>query len=319
MQKLLSESDYYWDGMYNDANKYVKACTICVQTHRNPIKKQKIKQIICNKPKERFIVDLCEIESDLITEECPYRYTCDIIDHFSKYCCSYPLLNKKAITVLGAIINFINAVGKPEIIQADNGKEFKNSHLIKYCHDNNITLLHSRPRHPNTNGAVEVFHKEIHKAIKAQKLELGNQFELNYAIQKAVYFHNNNTHRITKFKPVEILNTTDPHIIEQVKENISKSQINNNKNRTVIKNGTKVLVSDGYIKKGNKLVPKFGKIGNKTIPGIIKKYTIGNFYQIEISVNYEELEKGNIYEIEYNLIRVVNETIYNEIIESYNF
>ena len=57
-------------------------------------------------------------------------------------------------------------MGKPESIQADNVKELKNSHLIKYCNDNKITLLYSRQRHQNTNGAVEVFHKEIHKAIK---------------------------------------------------------------------------------------------------------------------------------------------------------
>ena len=42
MQKLLNETDYYWYGIYNDANLYVKACPICMQTHNNPIKIQKL-------------------------------------------------------------------------------------------------------------------------------------------------------------------------------------------------------------------------------------------------------------------------------------
>ena len=47
----------------------------------------------------------------------------------------------------------------------DNGTEFKNKVLQNYCQRNQITLIHSSPYHPQTNGVCEVVYKEIRKYI----------------------------------------------------------------------------------------------------------------------------------------------------------
>jgi hypothetical protein len=85
-QNILKESIYHWYGMYEVNYKYVKSCTICTQTHKNNFRKPIIKQIISNKPKERNIVEQCELSKEFITEMSPYICNCDIIEHFSKYC-----------------------------------------------------------------------------------------------------------------------------------------------------------------------------------------------------------------------------------------
>ena len=44
-------------------------------------------------------------------------------------------------------------------------KEFDNQYIKYYCIENDIKLIHSSPYHPQTNGSVEVTHKEIQKYI----------------------------------------------------------------------------------------------------------------------------------------------------------
>ena len=60
---------------------------------------------------------------------------------------------------------YIENFGKCKILQVDNGKEFKNAILERFCLENNIKLIHSSPYHPQTNGVCEVVHKEIRKYI----------------------------------------------------------------------------------------------------------------------------------------------------------
>ena len=55
--------------------------------------------------------------------------------------------------------------GMPKILQTDNGKEFDIQHTKHYRTEYDIKLIHSSPYHPQTNGSVEVTHKEIQKYI----------------------------------------------------------------------------------------------------------------------------------------------------------
>ena len=54
----------------------------------------------------------------------------------------------------------------PQKIHTYNGKEFVNKLLIDYCINNNIIFLRGRPYHPQTQGCVEVFNKEIKRLLE---------------------------------------------------------------------------------------------------------------------------------------------------------
>jgi len=45
--------------------------------------------------------------------------------------------------------------GKAIFLHADNGTEFMNGHLVRFCHTHGITLTRSRPYHKNDNAHVE--------------------------------------------------------------------------------------------------------------------------------------------------------------------
>lgn len=76
---------------------------------------------------------------------------------------SFPVKENNAENVLLAIKEFCYYVGFPKILQTYNGLEYNNSIIDNFCINNNIKHIKSRPRHPQTNGVVEVVHKEIRK------------------------------------------------------------------------------------------------------------------------------------------------------------
>jgi len=103
-------------------------------------------------------------------------------------------------------------------------------------------------------------------------------------------------------------------LIFKLIENIKESQKNVNKNSNYLKNETKILLSNRFVKNGKNLKTKFGKIGVYVIPGTIVGEGHGNSYPIRIDINYENLKKGEIYYIDYKLIKEINENVYNNFI-----
>ena len=76
---------------------------------------------------------------------------------------SIPVKENTAINALLAIKEFCAFVGNPKILQTDNGLEYNNNLIDGFCKDNNIIHIKTRPHHPQSNGVIEVVHKEIRK------------------------------------------------------------------------------------------------------------------------------------------------------------
>ena len=87
---------------------------------------------------------------------------------------------KEATNIINDINRLISLYGSPVIMQCNNGLEFKNNKLKKYCIDDNIKLLFNSSRHLTINGVVERLNQEIIKALYAEKL--------SKKIIKIVYF-----------------------------------------------------------------------------------------------------------------------------------
>ena len=134
------------------------------------------------------------------------------------------------------------------------------------------------------------------------------------AITNAVLAHNTNKSRSTKYKPVDLFFNNDENISKEVIKNISDSQKNINKNRHILDIDIKFIISDYYDKKGNTINIKFNKKGKRNIPGIIVGKGSGYYYPIRITKDYKDLKKDNVYDIDYRLVKEVNENVYNTIL-----
>ena len=80
----------------------------------------------------------------------------------------------------------------------------KSSIFNEYCNEKKITINHSKPRHPQTNGIVERLHKDIKKSLYVEKLIKKENYNIKIALQNSVFSHNNTICRSTKFKPIEL-------------------------------------------------------------------------------------------------------------------
>ena len=92
-------------------------------------------------------------------------YLLSIIEQFSKFGYNYFLPKKKSETILGHLKEFINHYGKPNKLHTDNGLEFKNKIIDKFCQKKNIKWILGRPYHPQSQGCMESYNKEIKRLL----------------------------------------------------------------------------------------------------------------------------------------------------------
>ena len=191
MIDLLKRNKWYWYGFYQDIIKYLKQCPFC-DNSKSKFKQIKtgIKVIIDKGPHFRYIADLWYLSKD-VSKVCGYKYILDVIDHFSKWYQGYALKTKNSDEVLAYIDSFIQSFGKPVILQTDNGLEFSNIEFNNYCINNEINIVLGKPRHPQSQGACEVCHKEIKKYIYTKFLEDEENFNLNKSLVEIINIHNN--------------------------------------------------------------------------------------------------------------------------------
>ena len=128
-----------------------------------------------------------------------YRYVLVIIDNFSKFGWTIPLKNKNAQTIKDSLENIlINSKRKPNLIEADRGKEFYNNIFQDYLNKNNIKL-YSRN---SSYGAVfaERFNRTIRDLLKKIVFEQGDAKWIDI-LQTITKQYNNRVHSSTKLSP----------------------------------------------------------------------------------------------------------------------
>jgi len=121
----------------------------------DPIKVQdKLQPIVDKKPMYRLVQDLVDLSSLADANE-NFRYIQTVIDPFSKWGWAYPLHTKDPVEVVDNLVSIFRQKGAPKILQCDNGGEFIQTVQSARVEDWGIKLIHSSPRCPQTNGAVE--------------------------------------------------------------------------------------------------------------------------------------------------------------------
>ena len=129
-----------------------------------------------------------------------------IIDQFSNFGYNFIIQNKKSETILGNIKKFINSFGKPNSIHTDNGREFRNKLLENYCKLNNININHERPFHPQSQGCIESFNKQIKNPLENRFFENPKKLSKYTALSEIIQLYNERIHSIIKLNENFYLN-----------------------------------------------------------------------------------------------------------------
>ena len=245
-----------------------------------------------------------------------YRWVIDIIDYFSKFMGSFPITENNAENALISIKEFCSFVGYPKILQTENGLEYANNKIEDFCTDNNIIHIRSRPHHPQTNGVVEVVHKEIRKYVLIEFAKCSKDFNLKNVLLDAVNTHNHNVHSTTGFKPIDIINNTDENIKDQVLDNIEKAlKIKHKYDDIGI--GRHILINKQVHKKGKRLVlAKFNKKNRlfKLAATVLENYG-GGLLAIRLDESNYELYKNEELIIESKLCSLISDEEWNKILK----
>ena len=123
--------------MYEDCKSFVENCTTYLKLRGGKKLTLTPKHIITKGAKERYVIDGWKLHNEL-AEYSGYKWVIDIIDYFSKFMGSFPVVENNAINVLNGIKEFCYYVGFPKIIQTDNGAEYNNNLFAEFCDKNNI-------------------------------------------------------------------------------------------------------------------------------------------------------------------------------------
>ena len=145
-------------------------------------------------------MDLVEMQ-EWSKENQNYRYMLNVVDCFSKYAWSVPLLDKKAETVLNALEKIIETSHrKPKRLWVDEGKEFYNRKMDEFIRENNIV------RYSTHGESKSVIVERFNRTLKANMwkrftaLNTRNWIDL---LEKLMNDYNNKKHSTIKMKPID--------------------------------------------------------------------------------------------------------------------
>ena len=147
---------------------------------------------------------------------CPdgdYHYIGHFVDHMTKFNILFPLKDKSADEVARMIEERVLAyVGPPHIFHSDNGREFVNQllhSLLETWSSGNVTFVNGRPRHSQSQGAVERGNRTIQEKIAAIKHDEGfsgkSSFPWMSWLPRIMFSMNTQIHSTTREVPYKLV------------------------------------------------------------------------------------------------------------------
>lgn len=108
---------------------------------------------------------------DLLDLQCKpdrdYYYIFHFQDFLTKFCFLAPLKEKSALEVTKILETIFLTIRAPQILQCDNGSEFKNRLVRELAADwPKCKIIHSRPRHPQSQGSIEKANGIVKKMVR---------------------------------------------------------------------------------------------------------------------------------------------------------
>uniref|UniRef100_A0A5S6QRQ4 Integrase catalytic domain-containing protein n=1 Tax=Trichuris muris TaxID=70415 RepID=A0A5S6QRQ4_TRIMR len=167
--RRLVAQHYVWPSMNRDIANWTRCCAECQRTkvHRHVYTPPQIFPI----PDKRFD----HVHLDIVVPLPPsrgYTYLLTMIDRFTRWPEVIPIANVSAETVCRAFVSaWVQRFGVPTVVTTDQGKQFQSTLWRQLCTSLGITLAPATAYHPQTNGMVERFHRQLKAATSPRWID----------------------------------------------------------------------------------------------------------------------------------------------------
>ena len=161
--KPLINTRFVWHGMNIDIARWCRTCKGCqtakVSRHNTPVFGK------FTEPTERFGHVHVDIVGPLPYAD-GFRYLLTCVDRLTRWPEAIPMVDIRAETVADAFFSgWIARYGTPATITTDRGAQFGSKLWDSLCNQFGIIRNRTTSYHPQSNGMVERFHRQLKAAI----------------------------------------------------------------------------------------------------------------------------------------------------------
>jgi hypothetical protein len=167
------------------------------------------------------LITFIEMPEELMHDNLGHQYVLCIVDIFSKYTFAISLKLKSAVKVASALEGILQEEGTPNIIQSDNGGEFKNQVMSNLSDTYGFKQVFGSAYRPQSQGAVERFNQTLKRMLYAHMMRYKTKIWLD-VLPRLVENYNETVHSTTGFAPSVLHTTQNEAVLSQVRDKVLK-------------------------------------------------------------------------------------------------
>lgn len=164
-RKLVS-TRYFWPNLNKDVGNWAKGCIACQKA--KTIRHTKSEHGNFKIPSGRFE----KLHMDIVGPLPPsngYKYILTIVDRFTRWPEAYPMQDMSAITIAKTFVEqYIARFGIPLEITTDQGSQFESKLISELRKLLGTHRIRTTSYHPQANGMVERFHRQLKASLEAR-------------------------------------------------------------------------------------------------------------------------------------------------------
>ncbi|MGL5772511.1 MAG: reverse transcriptase domain-containing protein, partial [Bacteroidales bacterium] len=212
---------YKWPNFYKEVETLVKECEVCAKAG-DKIDQPKLKSIETNAPNQIWQLDLIGRILD-VKGKGLFIFTAQ--DLHTKWVEAMILRDKSGKSIMEAINKtIITKHGKPETIYTDNGKEFVNKELTKFCLEKKIEQKVSAAYYHKSVGGIERANRSLLKKLRC--LTECGRIDWKNKVQQAVNAVNYSFNRSIGMSPFVMKQGKLPLLPSETKEGEGETCVN---------------------------------------------------------------------------------------------
>ena len=180
---------FFWPGLKADVRHHCKTCHVCQVAKSQPISPYPLCPIpVIGEPFDRVQIDCV---GPLPRTKSGNKFLLTIMCTATRFPEAIPLRSITAPAVVKALVKFFSTFGLPRKVQSDQGSNFMSRVFAQVMKQLNITHVCSSAYHPESQGAIERFHRTLKDMLRSYCFEFEKDWDegvplLLFAVREVV-------------------------------------------------------------------------------------------------------------------------------------